>query len=197
MKLFKTLIFALLITVPAASFAAPGEPRRDRNDDREIRDLNRRVFQLENTIHSMQRNLSILADRVDILERGTPSYPPIPPREIVNNCLLTDGFNQKTFLASGRSRMDAEYNVKRACEATIHASYCNGTSATLKCDDTASVPFNQSFVCMLNDGFNNKAFRGEGKTPIEAEARAKIACQATIHGSYCAKVQVRCESFIR
>ena len=170
---------------------------RDRRPGDDTRDLERRLGQLEMKIDHMQRNMFRLNERVEFLERGgyQPVPTPIPPQPILNNCMLIDALTNRTYVASGNTQMDAEFNVKRACEAVIHASYCSPGKA-LKCDDNREIPVGQQFACVLRDTLRGASFRAEGRTPVEAEANVRIVCQAGIHGSYC-QAPVRCEGFFR
>ncbi|OFZ23173.1 MAG: hypothetical protein A2X94_14020 [Bdellovibrionales bacterium GWB1_55_8] len=193
-KMFmRTAIVALAVALPMAALAAPGRPSV--RDDRNIRELERKVFNLERNLDQMQRSLYLLTDRVELLERGN-YLPPAPAQPLVNVCMMIDSGFSRTFLSEGQSKLDAEFNVRKACEAGAHANYCVGR-ATLKCDDNSNMLPNQGSVCMLNDSGFNRTYRGEGRTPVEAEAKARINCQNGSHPNYCAKVAVRCDSFAR
>lgn len=214
MKKIVLLTLALLAGA-TSSFADPRDGRdpnprdpRDRPPHHEpapvdFDRLERRVWELERDLTVMRDAQTALTYRIEHLERGTypqpqpqpqPPYPPAPaPIPTVANCMVVDGGFNKTFLGTGSNQMDAEYNARRACESSVSASFCSST-AILKCDDNLKSPYIQKFVCMINDSGFSKSFRGEGVTPVEAEARAKQACQTSVSPSFCGKVEPRCSA---
>ena len=80
---------------------------------------------------------------------------------------------------------------KKNCEANVHQSYCKISNA--RCDSNLDDRRVKSYVCMIVDSGYKKAFRGEGQTAIEAEAKAKQNCQKDVHQSYCGEVKASCE----
>nr|BFD60118.1 hypothetical protein CKG001_22250 [Bdellovibrio sp. CKG001] len=46
-------------------------------------------------------------------------------------CMLTDTGYQKTFKGEGKSLIEAEYNARKQCGDSVHASYCVGA---VRCD---------------------------------------------------------------
>ena len=98
-------------------------------------------------------------------------------------------------LMKKRSNLDAEFNVRKSCEAMVHPTYCT-PGFGLKCDDTREFAANQQFVCMLTDSLRGANYRAEGMTPVQAEGNVRISCQKAVHPMYCEK-PVRCESFFR
>jgi hypothetical protein len=186
-------ILSLAFALSANSFAdpterpqyRPGQPAPAYGGDVEYR-----LRELERQVYDLTRNVNHLQRRVDALTTG----PVPPPAEIVSVCMLQDGLFGKTFLSAGRSGMDAEYGSRKACQdAGITASYCSPSSSRLKCDDNSRNPY-AAFSCLITDGLFGKVYRGEGRTPVEAEARSKIACQnAGTTASYCGNQAARCE----
>ncbi|HAR42406.1 MAG TPA: hypothetical protein DCS07_07200 [Bdellovibrionales bacterium] len=196
----KVSLITLLVALPLAVLADPrdGRPGDGRpNPGNDNRDLDRRMIQVEQKMDRMQREMFRLNERVEFLERGgyQPGPAPLPPQPIVNHCMLTDGLTHANYLATGRTRMDAEFNVRKSCEAMVHPTYCT-PGFGLKCDDTREFAPNQQFVCMLTDSLRGANYRAEGMTPVQAEGNVRISCQKAVHPMYCEK-PVRCESFFR
>lgn len=52
----------------------------------------------------------------------------------------------------------------------------------------------RGYYCVVTDSGYGKSFSARGADPIEAEAKAKQACQASVHSSYCGPVAARCEA---
>jgi hypothetical protein len=152
------------------------------------RELEFRVNLLEQQVSELNRSLGILQKRVDELS----SFPPSAPVEMVAACMVIDSGYSKTFLGVGKSKLDAEYSARSACQSTVSASFCSN-HAQLKCDDNFKPPYARGFVCMVTDSGYSKTFRGVGRTAIEAEARAKQICQSSVSAVYCGHVSARCE----
>ncbi len=155
-----------------------------------------RLQSLEQRANHTEHNLQMALNKIDNLERLLSTINPVPPPPIHRpsvNCLLVDTGYKKTFLASGRNGLEAEVEVRRVCSQDVHSSYCNSTSS-LKCDNRqTSSPWARGHICMLTDSGYGRSFKGEGSSAIIAEAKARIACQANVHSSYCGEVLVRCE----
>lgn len=155
-----------------------------------------RLSNLELRLNQTEYQLNIALSKIDAIERllntVNPLPPPPPPYRTSISCLLVDSGYSKTFLASGRNRLEAEVEVRKVCSQSVHSSYCNGS---IKCDDTQnSPPYARGFICMVTDSGHGRSFKGEGTTMIEAEAKAKMACQSSVHASYCGNVTARCEA---
>ena len=153
--------------------------------------LDLRVQQLERQVNNQNLAIDELFSRLDRMDqRGGRGYggPGGGYRAVTFNCLVTDSGYNKSFLGSGTTQLDAEFNAKKACQSAVSPSYC---TVTPKCDNTRDGA--QGAVCVITDSGYNKSFRGEGSTPIAAEANAKASCQASVSPSYCA-VTARCES---
>lgn len=190
-KLTGQFLALLLLTLPTLVFA-----QSDRRPDRPLRDDDGRIGRLERSVHQLERENSNLHQRLsrieDILrdDHGGGGGPYPPPANEIFACMLVDSGYTKTFLAEGRSVLDAEYNVKQKCGQSVHASYCNG--GRLECDSNKNSRA-RGYVCMITDSGYSKSFRGEGPTSLSAEANAKISCQSSVHPSYCGNIQPRCE----
>jgi hypothetical protein len=173
---------SLLSLVLSALFCLPNialAQRRPPQDD------TRRIDRLERAVDS-------LSERVTYLEDLLNANPLPPPRENLNVCMLVDAGYSKTFLGSGKTKLDAEFNAQQNCAKAVSPSFCVGGASQLKCDDSLSSNA-IGFVCVVVDAGYKKTFRGEGRTAFEAEANAKIACQSSVSPSYCGKVTARCE----
>lgn len=147
--------------------------------------LDQRVERLERQLNETNRLVYQLQNRLDQIQG--PNFPP-PYVAPFSACMLTDSVFSKVFLGVGKGRMDAEYSARQACQSTINASYC---SNNLRCDDNQQSPY-ASFSCLVTDSVFGKVFRGEGRTPIEAEAKAKQECQKSVNPNFCGGVQARC-----
>lgn len=158
-----------------------------------------RLNNLESRLSQTEYQLNMALNKIEALERlvGSlnPVRPPHPPPPVYNSkvsCLLVDTGYTKTFLASGRNTLEAEAEVRKVCGQSVHASYCRGA---VKCDNGQnSPPYARGFLCMVTDSGYGKTFTGEGDTQLEAEAKAKMSCQESVHASYCGKVEARCEA---
>lgn len=151
------------------------------------RNLERRVSDLEQEADQMSRRL-IRLERA--LEGNRP--PVYQEREDIS-CLLIDSGYMKTFFAEGRTKLEAETNVRQACAKSVHSSYCNGSA--LKCSSGVKEYGVRGYLCVVTDSGYGKIFKAEGKNEVEAEAKAKQACQNSVHASYCGNVKAHCESF--
>jgi hypothetical protein len=147
-----------------------------------------RVSILERQVSDMNRTLLALQKRV---EEIAPS-PPANPVEIVAACMITDSTYSRTFLGIAKNKIDAEYNARNACQASLSSTNLCGKSAALKCDDNSKPTDAHGFICMVTDSAYSKNFRGIGRTPVEAEAKAKQACQNSAGPANCGTVAARC-----
>lgn len=155
------------------------------------RSVESRVERLERRVIDQERAIDDLYERLDRMDRRGPRpLPPTqPPMRLTYNCMLVDAGYTKTFSGSGSTQLDAEFAVKQACEKSVNASYCQ---VTPKCDTSGSQG-SVGAVCMITDAGYSKTFRGEGSSPIAAEAAAKVSCQSSVNASYCGNVKARCE----
>lgn len=159
---------------------APGIP--DRGDRSDV--LERRVNELERALERTDARLR----RVErLLDGGTVQ----PPSRVDVSCLIVDRGYKKTFLASGRNALEAEANVRNACGNGAHPSYCD---TEVKCSSGQSENV-RGYMCVVTDRGYKKTFKAEGKNIIEAEAKAKQACENGAHPSYCGGETARCEAF--
>lgn len=148
--------------------------------------LEQRVRELEKTVYFMDQRLRNLEDLMGPAPRPLP-----PPVNSSYTCMLVDSGYTKTFYAKGKSILEAEYEVKQVCSKTVNASYCQKVT---KCSSEQVDPYVKGYFCMLTDSGYGKTFKGEGSDLVEAEAKAKIACQSTVNASYCGNVSARCEA---
>ncbi|KYG60420.1 hypothetical protein [Bdellovibrio bacteriovorus] len=149
-----------------------------------IRILETKVSQLEGLIYNLNQ-------RVSNLEYQNPPMPPPPPPIVEVACMTTDTGYNKVFLGKGRTKLEAEAKAKESCGNSVNAVYCNGS---VKCSDPAQDRLTQGALCVLTDTGYNKIFRGEGRSPVEAEYNARKACGNSVNPVYCT-ASVRCETF--
>lgn len=173
---------ALAVVLSSTSgFAQPQTQMRDFA-------LEYRVLLLEKQVSEMGRNMIALQKRMDEIAAN----PPAPPVEIIAACMVTDSAYSKTFLGIAKNKLDAEYNARNLCQASLSSANLCGHAATLKCDDNSKPTDAHGYVCMVTDSGYSKNFRGSGRTAVEAEAKAKQACQSSVGASNCGTVAARC-----
>ena len=172
MKKFILTLVAVIGFVPSISFAQDDLRVRVRDLERNLRQTEQRLNRLEEIIYSGGNGGG----------HGGGYKSSI-------DCMLTDTGYTKTFLSNGRNQIEAEANVRKACGESVHPSYCTGS---VKCS-SGNEYSGRGYLCMLIDSGHSKTFQAEGANQIEAEAKAKIACQSSVHPSYCGNVTPRCE----
>lgn len=182
MSTFINRFFLFIASTLLLASAAHSQIRRGPQD---------RIDYLENRVQQLEYMLPQLNQRLAALEaRNRPQpHPGSPSREMT--CMIEDTLIYKVFLAKGRTLMEAEANVRQACGARMHSSYCQ---AKLKCSGDRDYEVRQGVLCMLNDTLISRTYKGEGKSFIEAEYNARLACTEKTHGSFC-RSAVRCEAF--
>ncbi len=152
---------------------------------------------LEQRVRNLERQMNRLSQRVVELEYanggGSGGNYPMPAFEA--NCMLIDSGYGKTFLGTGFTKIDAEFNARKACNTAVNATYCTGSNALLRCDDTSTRSSIRS-VCLVTDSGYGKVFRGEGLTQVAAEAKARQSCQQSVNATYCSgsNVKAQCDS---
>lgn len=182
--LFVTVMLIMTATSQAQAQVRP-EPRPMDPVEQKVRELDRRMNHLEENYRRLEYRLSIL-------EQGSyPNpYPPVPEPRIDYSCLLVDTGYTKTFLGRGPTQLQAETNARLECGKSVHSSYC---ASTVRCSNGIREPGYRGYFCTLQDTGYSKTFSGEGIDLIEAEAKAKISCQQSVHSSYCGNARVKCE----
>lgn len=180
LSLVKKSVGAVLSTLLLFSQGANAQQRQ--NGER-IRVLEQRVQQLEDIISNIHQRVSNLE-----YNRRPDPYPEPAMQE--SACMLVDTGYNKVFLGKGRLRLEAEAEVRQACSKVVHASYCQGA---IKCNDPRTDRPSNTAMCVLIDTGYSKTFKGEGKTLIEAEYRARKSCGDNVHSSYCVGA-IRCEA---
>lgn len=182
---------SLSIAVLMVAFSSANVFADSNGDNDHDFNLETRVGQLERQVFEMNRALTILQKRVDDLSY----YPPAnTPAEAIAACMIVDSGYSKTFLGTAKTKLDAEYNARMACQNNVSAGFCTGISAHLKCDDNFKPPYASGYVCMITDSGYSKIYRGTGRTAVEAEAKAKQSCQSAVSAGFCGKVEARCEA---
>jgi hypothetical protein len=148
---------------------------------------------LEQRVRVLERQMTRLNQRVVELEYANGGGPSLPMPAYEANCSVVDSYYGKTHLGTGTTKIDAEYNARKACSNVTSGSNCTGASAILKCDDVAS---SRPSVCIVTDSYYGKVHRGEGSTRVAAEAKARKACEQTTSGSNCsgASAKVQCDA---
>jgi len=142
--------------------------------------LEQRVRYLEDIIRQHEYRLSQI-------ESG--GYQPPPPYK-GHSCMIIDSGYSKVFFGQGRSQLQAETEARQECGKAVHPTYCGGA---IKCTDGQSEPRARGYFCVVKDSGYGKVFSGEGDDIVEAEYKAKFACQSAVHPSYCGRVAANCE----
>ncbi|HPI40757.1 MAG TPA: hypothetical protein PLJ21_08120 [Pseudobdellovibrionaceae bacterium] len=187
--LLKTIFLAsllFLLTFGSTSFAERGLNNNDFIN--QMSDPN-----LDNRVRNLERSVRILDQRIQTLEAILSRNPPPAhqgPKGV--SCMIVDSGFKKTFYAKGKSILEAEYNTKLECQKTLHPSNCQNIT---KCSDLQKYENENGYFCILNDSGFKKTFKGEGSDLVEAEAKAKQACQAEVNAAYCGPVEPRCDSY--
>lgn len=155
--------------------------------------LAEKVRILELNVRQLQSNLINLDNRLRNLESGYIGQPPVGSPEPTMNysAILVDSGQSKTFLGTGSTRLQAEANARQECVKAVHPSYCNGSVRIGQ-----STSGSKGFYCVITDSGQGQTFSAEGRDAIEAEARAKQACEVEVHPSYCGNVSPRCEEIL-
>jgi len=154
-----------------------------------------RVLELEGKVRELERTLYDVDQRLRTIETGgyigQPLPVPAPGYRQQISCLLVDSGFQKTFLGKADTQLQAEVMARQECAKKVHQSYCN---SKVRCSDGVTDLYARGHYCMIIDSGFSKTFSGQGADAIEAEAKAKQACQASVHSSYCGNVTARCEA---
>ena len=149
-----------------------------------------RVQSLERKVQQLQRQNMNIEDRLQALEYG--QYPPQyggPVSAIPYSAMIVDSGSSKVFLGSGSTKLEAEAKARQECAKVVNSYYCNGTVRFAQ-----ATPGSRGAFCVVTDSGSSKTFTGRGADLIEAEAKAKQACQSTVNSYYCGNVSPRCET---
>lgn len=142
---------------------------------------------LENRVSELERIVYDLHQRISTLENGGSR----PPRFQEISCMVTADAYNNVYLGKGRTRLDAETTALQACANSLNASVCK----KVVCDDSNRTNI-RGAVCVVTAKAYNNVYKGEGTTLIEAEYKARKACETSLNGSVCnSNNPVRCETF--
>ncbi len=150
-----------------------------------------RLQVLERRVQQLQALTANLDSRLRNVEYSQAPYP--PPNDhyqpsVTQSAILVDTGYSKTFFGSGITKLEAEAIARQECGKVVNAAYCNGAVRFGQADPRA-----RGAYCVVIDSGYQKTFSGRGADMIEAEAKAKQACQASVNASYCGNVTARCE----
>ena len=188
--MLSSLLVATLAMVATSSFAQM-RPRPGQGGDRMDR-LEMHVREMDQRVRSMQDQMQNLDRRLDTVERYLENLRPHPhPRPTIFACMLVDTLKTTTFLGTATSQLDAQYAAEQNCEKTVNAMFCKQSP---KCDSNDNRPeWTRGFTCLVTDSLRHQTYRGQGQTAVEAEAKAKISCQANVNPMFCGKQPAQCE----
>lgn len=179
---------ALAILLSASCLlAAKSAHAQERGQERSLE----RIRILETRVNHLEGVLAQLHQRVSNLEYNQRPEPFPPPAAHEVACMLTDTGYSKVFLGKGRMALEAEAAVRDACGKAVHPSYCQ---SSVKCSDPRQDRPINGAVCVLTDTGYSKTFKGEAKSLIEAEFKARKACGDSVHPSYCTGT-IRCDTY--
>lgn len=147
---------------------------------------------LEQRVRFLENKLRSVETRLDALENGSDPLPGLPPEKVDVACLVVDSGYAKTFLGMGRNSIEAEDQARQFCSESVNSSYCTRPA---RCSSGEKEVGIRGYICSMKDSGYNRPFRGDGKTSIEAEAKAKQACQQAVNSQYCGNVTARCEPY--
>lgn len=160
---------------------------RDSNLEQIVSQMQQRILRLEDNQRRLEDRVYNLESEAD----GGGSYPRPPSSSYERACLLVDSVFSKTFLGKGRTQLEAEANVRQECAKGTSSYYCTGQ---VRCSDGNADPRSRGYFCTVTDSVFSRTFTGTGSSAIEAEAKAKQACQASTSSYYCGGVTARCEA---
>lgn len=109
------------------------------------------------------------------------------PRSYI--CSIDNRKARMVYLAENSSKLTAEARVKNICLEGPFSWECE-TTETL-CDDIGKVG---SSKCKIQNGVSSKVFLSDGRSRLEATAKAKNACYQDSFAWSCEEAQVVCES---
>jgi hypothetical protein len=184
------LLLVAALALPGLAWAQPGAQGSDL----------RRIQILEREVDRLQRHVLNLDDRLRRLEGGGYLPPgdgrpwPNPPgnHNVLHACMIVESGFATTYLGTGRTQIDAEYNAVQSCNKGSMSSNCVGSRRLLKCDNNFDNR-SRGYVCTVQvKGFGG-VYRGEGATAVMAEANAKMACQKNTMAINCGHTTARCE----
>ncbi|MNJ93304.1 hypothetical protein D3C87_109830 [compost metagenome] len=165
------LVFVILHAVSMLAHAQSRNPGRD---------LESRVNYLERTVYDLNQ-------RLQRLEGG--GGRPAPYTEV--SCMATADTYYGVFFGKARTRIEAETIALQACSASHNPIFCKKTV----CDDQNPSYINGA-VCTVTSSTYNTIHKGEGKSLLEAEYKARKDCQSKHHANFCNNgPQARCETF--
>lgn len=178
----KSILLIAITMVSSLAFAQRGPGG---NSEARLNNLERLVDRQTQEIRLLNSRLNSIEDRMGRGEQRPPRY-----EDKQMSCLLISSSYGKTYLGTGLTSLAAEAQAKENCQKEVHGSYCSG--GALKCDTAETTRLN-NYTCIVTASSYGTTFTGSGKSQIEAEAKARIACQANYHGSYCSANAARCE----
>jgi hypothetical protein len=138
-----------------------------------------RLDRTERLVQQLDERVRMLDDRLRVLEeerRHRPIVPmPPPPAPFVGQfaCVLTNPYSNLSYSGNGLNNIDAEFGARKACQD--RDGYASGCTSAVRCDQESSPVANKT--CMVQNRYSNLTYRGSGKSKIEAEYQAKLACQ--------------------
>lgn len=155
MKKFAAIV--VLTVWGSISLAAGG------NTDQRVDILERKMQRLEARLQQVERQLS----------SGSGSYPYPYPEDAV--CTLVGKYSKVWYLGKGANNLDAEYNVRKACQESDSWG-ATGCTEPVSCEQ-AEV-YGRAKTCLLTGTYSKVIYRGTGMTKIEAVYAARKECQS-------------------
>lgn len=115
----------------------------------------------------------------------TPPTPPAPPQPQWM-CMVENSHISKFYAAYGMSRIEAETLTTQACQNGQNGFFCNNQ---VKCEEL--IETQPVHACRVENSHISQSYLGTGRSRLEAEFKAREACQQTSERFFCGS-QVTC-----
>lgn len=135
---------------------------------------------------SMAANADLLNEVNRRMSYGQQPVYPAPSSGY--SCLVIDSGYSRTFVGKGGTKLQAEAAAKTSCSKSVNSTYCD---SAVRCAQPERGT--RGHFCIVTDTGYSRTFSSEGTDIIDAEAKAKMACQESVNSTYCGNAPVKCE----
>jgi hypothetical protein len=104
-------------------------------------------------------------------------------------CRVDNTYSNFSYGAAAVGRLEAEAKAFLNCQAAGNTNFCKFNA----CSTGNVIQRNSITRCFSNNTYSNKTFLGRGQNDIEANLRAKEACQAEGNANFCKAGQCQTE----
>jgi hypothetical protein len=112
------------------------------------------------------------------------------PGEPVFVCLIKNTLSSRFYLDYGPSELAARNQTLTTCQRTEGNLAFHCARNETRCDSFTSPK--QSFTCAISNTLTDLVFTETGRSPLEAEAKARRACSDAEHPFHCEQEEVQC-----